>query len=103
MTAPATKTDTVTLSLDDLKKLKSRHRPRFNDEQVKRALKYQLEKDCTLDEAAATEGMTGQTLAKRRDELYEKMGLTEEGSEVAKVAQPAPKQAAKPAKPGAKK
>jgi hypothetical protein len=31
------------------------------------------------------------------------MGLTEEGSEVAKVAQPAPKQAAKPAKPGAKK
>lgn len=100
MTAPATKTETVTLSLNDLKKLKSRHRPRFTDEQVKRALKYQLEKDCTLDEAAATEGMTGQTLAKRRDELYEKMGLTQEGADVAK---PAPKQAAKPAKAGAKK
>lgn len=101
MTAPATKTEApVTLSLDDLKKLKSRHRPRFNDEQVKRALKYQLEKDCTLDEAAATEGMTGQTLAKRRDELYEKMGLTEEGAESPKAA---PKQAAKPAKTGARK
>lgn len=101
MTAPATKTEApVTLSLDDLKKLKSRHRPRFSDDQVKRALKYQLEKDCTLDEAAATEGMTGQTLAKRRDEMYKKMGLTEESSEAAKVA---PKQAPKPAKPGAKK
>lgn len=103
MTAPATKTlhaPVVDLSLEDLKKLKSRHRPRFTDDQVKRALKYQLEKDCTLDEAAATEGMTGQTLAKRRDELYEKMGLTEEGSESSKAA---PKQAGKPAKPAAKK
>jgi hypothetical protein len=91
MTAPAIKTETVILSLEDLKKLKSRHRPRFSDDQVKRALKYQLEKDCTLEEAAATEGMTNQTLAKRRDELYEKMGLTDETAKVA------PKQAVKPA------
>lgn len=102
MSAAATKQPAgpVTLSLEDMKKLKSRHRPRFTDDQVKAALKYQLEKDCTLDEAAATQGMTGQTLAKRRDELAEKMGLTEEGSEAPK---PAPKQATKPAKSAVKK
>lgn len=100
MSAAATKTETVSLSLDDMKKLKARHRPRFTDEQVKKALKYQLDNDCTLDVAAATVGMTGQTLAKRRDELAAKMGLTEEGSDTAKAPT---KQASKPAKSGAKK
>lgn len=100
MTAAATKTDSNDLSLDDMKKLKSRHRPRFTDEQVKKALKYQLEKDCTLDEAAATVGMTGQTLAKRRDELAKAMGLKDEGEEASKAPV---KQATKPAPKTAKK
>lgn len=94
MTTPANKTETVVLSLEDMKNLKARHRPRFTDEQVKKALKYQLDNNCTLDKAAATVGMTGQTLAKRRDELAAKMGLTSEDSEGVKAA---PKQAVKPA------
>lgn len=65
------------ISLEDMKKLKSRHRPRFTDEQVVEALQYQLSTDCTLEKAAAKFGMTGQTLAKRRDELAAKMGLAE--------------------------
>ncbi len=84
------------LTVDDLKALKSRHRPRFSKEQVIRALQYQRDHNCTLDVAAATEGMTGQTLAARRDQLAKEMGVSETEGAVPEVSVPAKPQAAKP-------
>jgi hypothetical protein len=95
MSAQAVKTEQpVVITKEMMQSLKSRNRKRFTDVEVKRALAYQFANNCTLDEAAATEGMTGQTLAARRDRLAKAMGI--EGDV-------APSPTAKPAAVPAKK
>lgn len=73
------------LTKDDMKNLVARHRPRFTDEQVLAALQYQRDHNCTLAVAAATQGMTNQTLAARRNAIAKKMGI-EPAAEPAKPA-----------------
>lgn len=84
MSTPTKKNETITL--DEITKLRTfRTRPRFTDEQVIAALRYQLDNNCSLTEAAATQGMTNQTLMKRRNELAEKMGATGTGAKAGLV------------------
>ena len=86
MSQAATKEVEPVITPEMMKDLKSRHRRRFDDAAVKRALAHQFKTKCTLDEAAATEGMTGQTLAARRDQLAKEMGITDEEPAKEKVA-----------------